>query len=214
MNSITISLQETFFRDIRYWKQCPNLQSPSIQATLLFTYSWNLNHISKNRREAWKQIKCVNVGKITQFEAYWRSKRMLSINQKRWQPLSDVENPKVCDIKCNSLFLKCYILGAMNEYKILTACKIYLVMVGMAYKKSLKRDGSGKVSGSHFRLFNWIHSPLLLCFIPALSPLSLSIMQTHSLISNSERWLYLRTTERQTIRDLVDLREIRMRIER
>lgn len=26
-------------------------------------------------------------------------------------------------------------------------------------------------------------------------------MQTHSLISNSERWLYLRTTQRQTIRD-------------
>lgn len=89
----------------------------------------------------------------------------------------------------------------MNEYKTLTACKIYLVMVGMVYKKSLKREGSAKVSAFHFILFNRIHSPLLLCFIPPLSPFSLPIMQTHSLISNSERWLYLRTTERQTIRD-------------
>lgn len=88
-------------------------------------------------------------------------------------------------------------------------------MVGLAHKKSLKSEGSGKVSGFHFRLFNWIHSPLpFLRFTPPLSPFSLPIMQTRSLISNSERWLYLRTTQRQTIRDLVDLREIWMRIEK
>lgn len=69
-------------------------------------------------------------------------------------------------------FLKRYIVEEMNEYKILTACKIYLVMVGMAYKKSLKREGSGKVSASHFRLFDWIHSPLLFCFILPLAVLS------------------------------------------
>lgn len=34
-------------------------------------------------------------------------------------------------------------------------------------------------------------------------------MQTHSLISNTERWLYLRTTERQAITDFTDFRESR-----
>lgn len=89
----------------------------------------------------------------------------------------------VSEWKAIVFILKGCILGAMNEYKIQTASRIYLVTVGAASKTSL--EGSRKVSAFHCTSFNWIHSPLLLRFIPPLSPLSLSIMQTHSLISVS-----------------------------
>ena len=62
-------------------------------------------------------------------------------------------------------------------------------------KRVFKSTSSGKVSAFYFRLFNWIHRSLFsTLFYHSHCPL-FSIMQTHSLISNSERWLYLKTTE-------------------